>query len=238
MWKKLLFLSLFLSFFTFGEEITLKSSFNKAEKGDFLVLLQGKMYTYFSIKDKKGALFLIEEISIPAYLASCQEGQKESNSNSFWVTWRRNGAEGNTSWIHYNLNSDTGNINNIYSFTRQSYLNPDEADSFLKTLLNLNLISIPLEERKKVGRKSLSKKEDNRALWNPSLVYEGKVIPSVNFEGYRTTWPKDLSAISEKTIEVYLPEKSSPYPSYFPYWIQVKGLIGPATLRVVDSGKE
>jgi hypothetical protein len=41
---------------------------------------------------------------------------------------------------------------------------------------------------------------------------------------------------SGKSIEVYVPHENNKYPSYFPYWLQISGLISNAKVRIIDSG--
>ena len=39
-------------------------------------------------------------------------------------------------------------------------------------------------------------------------------------------------------IEVYVPHESNKYPAYFPYWLQISGMVGKAKVRIVDSGSQ
>jgi hypothetical protein len=65
---------------------------------------------------------------------------------------------------------------------------------------------------------------------------DGNNIPAVPFEAWQTHWPKDGTDLSGKSIEVYVPQENDKYPSYFPYWLQISGMVGNAKVRIVDSG--
>lgn len=222
--KTIIFACIFLPFLLMGN---LKENLAHAEKGDFVVVSQGKSYTLFLIADTADELLTIEEITIPEALAN--------QCVPTWKRWVQNGAPQNSSWIRYQIDLKKSVVKNYFSYTKNSRFSIPEADNFLATLMKLELKPIPDAARKKVGsRKSLQKE---RAVWQPAMVVDGEAIEGVVFDAYSTIWPKDGGPLSGKLIEIYLPHDSGQYPAYFPYWLQVKGMGGQATVRVVDSGK-
>lgn len=212
-----------------AEELLLKTRFEQAKQGDYIVIAQGKNDTLFHIKNKTPSHITLEEITIPSVKACAFV--------STWKEWVESGAPQNTSWILYKLNTEKGEIERYYSVTKQSYFTIAEGDSFLHTLLHLSFYPIPNDQRKKVGLEPRPKQPDKRKFWQPKMIYEGKEIPGVPFDAYYTRWPEDGGPLSGKLIEIYLPVESSKYPAYFPYWLQVRGIIGPGKVRVIDSGQ-
>lgn len=215
-----------LPFVMMADELLLKKNLEKAESGDYVVIAQGKSYTLFHILKVQNRLLTIEEITIPASLAS-----------ETWRSWVENNAKGNTSWVHYQIDLEKDEMKNYYSFTKNGSFTVPEADNFLATLLKLNLQKIPYSLRRKIGPPQREKKEDSRYLWQPKMIVDGLTQEGVQFDAYSTIWPKDGGPLSGKMIEIYLPSNSTEYPAYFPYWLQAKGMAGQANVRVVDSGK-
>lgn len=210
-------------------DLLLRDNLKRAQKGDFIVTAQSKAYTVFHISDKAEDILTIEEITVPT--------GKIPQNNFSWKEWVRQGAPHQTNWILYKVRLASGEILESYSVSKKMWMEMAQVDNFLPTLLNLKLTLIPEQERKKVGpQPSGGGGPDFRKVWQPKMVLNGTTIPGVKFQAWRTHWPKDNSELSGKTIEVYIPEESDKYPSYFPYWLQIKGNVGAATLRIVDSG--
>jgi len=218
-----LFFSLFL-LFTAMTEASLLDNLRRANKGDYIVTAQGKSYTLLHIYDRKDNILTIEEITAP--MRQIQRLKKP------WKEWIMQGAPNNTAWVMYAVDLNNGKMLAYYSLTKQEMYDLSQADSFLTTLLNLKLQPIPYADRRKTGLPIQS----NRPLWHPQMVVEGRPIPNVEFDAWRTQWPKDNSDLSGKEIEVYIPNENSKYPSYFPYWLEISGVIGNAKIRIVDSG--
>ncbi len=227
--KLILILLVFISSALCAKEpIYLRDNLAKVKPGNYIVASQGKAYTLLHINERQGATLTIEEITTPATSIP-----KEQHS---WREWVKLGAPGHTSWIMYQINLDTGKMSDHYSFTRKGWFNVPKKNHFLSTLLYLPLKFIPLNKRKKVGHRPPIGLPDKRRLWSPRMVVDGNVIQGVTFDAWKTHWPKDGSELSDKTIEVYVPEDNETYPSYFPYWMQISGMIGKAKVRIVDSG--
>lgn len=209
----------------FGEEsFVLKENLSRVKKGDYVVIVQGRCYTLFHIFSKKKDKLVVEEISIPSSLASIEV--------SSWPLWVESGAPQNTSWIHYQVDLGKGKIVQFFSFTKNSWFTVPEEEQFLSILLNLPLQKIPEGLRKRVGSKK------GGAIWQPKMVVNGKIIEGVPFDAYEGVWPNDGGPLSLKTVEVYLPLDRDSYAGYFPYWLGVKGVLGPSKVRIVDSGRD
>lgn len=206
----------------FADDLLLKHNFRYASAGDYIVAMQGKSITLLHIFAKQGDLMIVEEVTIPAAHA------KHYVSN--WRDWFASGAEGHSSWVIYQINLNSGEILACYSFSRCSWYHLPETENFLGKLLNLPLYQLPYEKRRKVGSSG------KRDLWQPQMVVDGRLIEGVPFEAYTAIWPKDGSQLSGKKIEIYLPYAMENYPSYFPYWLQISGVVGKARVRVIDSG--
>lgn len=225
----LLFSLFFCGSFVHGETaIYLRDNLKKSNPGDFIVTVQNKTYTLLRISDKSDQLLTIEEITIPM--------EKIAKRHS-WKNWVANNAPGNTSWIIYSIDLTNGKMKENYSFTKKTWYKVSDADNYLSKLLNLRLIKIPLKDRKKIGIPPDGGGPDWRVVWQPQMVVDGKVIPGVQFDAWRTHWPKDGSDLSGRTIEVYVPAENEKYPSYFPYWLQISGMVGKAKMRIIDSGQ-
>jgi len=235
MTKKLLNLTIFFCLiFLSGtgkaaaEEMLLRNNLVRAQAGDYLVTMQNKNYTVLLIQGKQKEQLTIEEVTVPMARIPSQAFS--------WRSWLANGAPGHTCWVIYTIDLPTGTMQHTYSYTRKEWISIPKSQNFLSTLLNLNLQQIPLNERKKIGPPPLFGSKDQRAIWQPHLIIDGKAVQGVAFDGWRTRWPKDGSELADKTIEVYLPQKNEGYPSYFPYWLQISGMLGKAKVRIVDSG--
>lgn len=211
-----------------AEGLILRNNLQRAQPGDFLVISANKTQTLLHIYAKQDPILTVEEIAIP-------EGKRPSNLN--WQDWLSKNAPGNTSWVMYDIDLRTGQMVRYYSFTKRNWFEIPDGDNFLFKLLNLRLSQIPNDARKRVGPKPTSG-PDWRPLWQPRMVINGQPIKGVEFDAWRTKWPRDNSELSGKTIEVYVPRDSQRYPSYFPYWLQINGVVGKAKIRIIDSGSQ
>lgn len=221
---KWFFAFLFLFSALQGEEVVLRNNLQKAKPGDYLVITANKTLTLMHIFDKKENLLTIEEISVP-----------ESKQPANWKQWVEQRAPGNTSWVMYEIDLSNGQMARYFSFTKNQEYNISDADNFLTKLLNLKFTKLADYERKRVGPKP-GGGPDMRPFWQPRMVVNGQTVDGVVFEAWKTSWPRDGSELSNKTIEVFLPQNSETYPSYFPYWLQIVGAVGKAKIRIIDSG--
>lgn len=211
----------FLPFALSADSFLLKQNLRKAKQGDYIVTAQGKTYTLLHVFSKTEDTLTIEEVSVPV--------ARYKLPNGAWKEWMAEGAPHHTSWVMYSIDLSTGQIKKFYSFSQNGWHELSSVDNFLSTLLNLELYQVPDQDRKKVGRSS-------KEIWQPNLVFEGRKIPLVQFQAWTTNWPKDGTELAGKSIEIYIPVENDKYPSYFPYWLQISGMVGKAKVRIVDSG--
>lgn len=209
--------------------IMLKDNLQQAQPGDYIVVSSNKTDTLMHIYGKQGQLLTIEEIAVP-------ENARQEQDLS-WKEWAAQNAPGNTSWVMYDIDLQSGQMLRYYSFSKQGWFEIPDADNFLSKLLNLRLTKVPPQARKKIGPKPGSG-PDMRAIWQPRMFVDGKIIKGVNFDAWQTQWPRDGSELSGKSIEIYLPQDSQRYPAYFPYWLQVTAAVGKAKVRIIDSGSQ
>lgn len=202
----------------------LRENIVKAQPGDYIVTNQGKNYTILLIREKVEKELIIEEVTVPA----CRFPGNEYNR---WRNWVEEGAPGHTGWFMYDLNVESGAMKQAFSFPKNAWFQIADADNFLSGLLNLDFTFVPMQNRKHIGQRNV------RRVWQPQMIVEGQIIPDVGFSAWKAVWPKDGTDLSGKTIEIYIPEDDMRYPSYFPYWLQVSGIVGKAKIRIVDSGK-
>lgn len=223
--KKFLFILFLFPLFLHCQEaaLLLRDNLQNAVKGDYIVTLQNRNYTVLIVKDKQPNTITIEEVTVP---------DETKGGNTDWKKWVESSAPGHTCWVLYTIDISSGKMLKYYNFHYHSWYDMSEANVFLSKLLNLELTKLPVNKRKKVGASSGGR------LWQPPLVVEGKQIPFVPFDAYTTHWPADGSQLSDRTVIIYLPEESSKYPSYFPYWLQINGAVGNAQVRIVDSGRQ
>lgn len=210
-----------------ADPLSLKDNLQRALPGDFLVISANKTITVMHIYDKQGEILTIEEIAVP-------EGRKPEKMS--WREWVALNAPGNTSWVMYEIDLQTGKMLRYYSFTKKGWFEISEADNFLSKMLNLRLSRMPDKDRKKIGTKLFA--NDDSRFWQPPMVIDGKIIRGVRFDAWRTRWPKDNSDLSGKVIDIYLPQDNQTYPSYFPHWLQINGVVGKARVRMIDSGTD
>jgi hypothetical protein len=195
-----------------------------AKEGDYVVTQQDRTYAVILVRHRRDDQVVLEEIAVP----SCE---KRSES---WAQWVRSGAPGHTSWMSYEIDLRTGHVSKSYSYSRRGFVDANQTDSFLSTLLTLDFQPVPLEQRRRVGPPAPGGLE-KRALWHPPLVFQGRREKGVAFSAFESDWPKDGTVLAGRHIVIYLPEQG-PYPQYLPYWLEIKGPVTPMRLRVVDSG--
>lgn len=212
-----------------AEEMYLRDNLRVAREGDFIVTAQNKTYTVLLIDQILPQAIAIQEVTVPL--------PRINLSGFSWKNWIEQGAPGNTCWVRYVVDTESGKMQEYFSYTKNGWYAVPEGDNIISTLLNLKLRKVPLEERKRVGPTPPSAVTDRRPYWQPKLIFEGREISGVAFNEWRTFWPKDGSDLSGKIIDVFVPQETGVYPTYFPYWLQVSGIVGKAKVRIVDSGR-
>lgn len=205
----------------------------RAEVGDYIVAACDNMYTVLIVKEKFDYQMSIEEITVPAARIQQQKFWWRG-----WKHWVETSAPGYTSWVVYTVHCSSGQIREFYCYNRNSWMFMAQADNFLSKLLTMRFVKVRPEDMKRTGPPPpLGAPEDRRQGWKPKVVFEGKVITDAKLEVWRTRWPDDRSDLSGKTITAYVPAEQKEYPSYFPYWVEIQGMVGKAKIRVIDSGK-
>ncbi len=211
-----------------SSEISLVQTLRKATPGDFVVHAQGKNLTLFHIFDAQENSLIIEEITAPFSL------RKEIGSN--WQQWVDDGAVGHSCWIMYELNLEKKSIEEMFSFSQNSWIKMYPQEQIFPTLIDLKFKLIPESKRKKAGPKPPPERIDERSSWQPPIYSQGKRIKGVQCRAYEAKWPNDGSELSQKKIEIYLPKENQHIAQYFPYWIQVSNNFAQSKMRVIDSG--
>ncbi len=224
-WSLKLFISycVFAQCSVFAQDLYLRDNLYKANPGDYIVIAFNNTNTVMHIRQQRDNLLTVEEISTP---------EIKRSADFSWKEWVRLNAPGHTNWVMYEIDLKTAKMIRYYSFSKQNWYEIPDNDNFLSKLLNLKLIKIPENMRKKIGPK-VDNEFDMRAIWQPQMIVEGSRIPGTLFDAWRTKWPRDASELSGKTIEIYTPQSGN---AYFPHWLQIHGVLGKAKIRVIDSG--
>ena len=219
---------LMLTFVPLSAQTTLmlRDNLQRAQPGDYIVIMADKTQTLMHIYDKNDRILTMEEVVIP-------KNKRRQTAALGWTEWMQAEAPGNTSWVMYDIDIKSGQMLRYYSFSKKSWFEIPEADNMISKLLNLKLTKLPDSARKRVGVRLHG--QEKRALWQPPVTVNGQRVKDVAFDAWKTKWPKDGSELSGKSIEVYLPQESQKYPSYFPYWLQVSNMVGKAKIRIIDS---
>lgn len=210
-----------------SDTLRLADLFQKAERGDYVVSEQGKVYTLLHIFGKEGSCLVLEEISAPA---------PRKNGLFDWKSWVAEGAPGHTSWTLYKLDLSSGTTEEAYSFTRQMWLSLNKEESLLATLSRIELSPVAEGSRRRVGPRPRGGNLDRRPLWNPPIIAEGLKVENAFCEAWKGYWPMDGGDLSGKAILVFLARQPGPHLCYFPYWIEIHGGMKKVKLRLVDSG--
>jgi hypothetical protein len=197
----LLYLPLLSSF-------TLADRLFKAQKGDFVVTEQDKHYSLLVLKDTSPANFVLEEITVSS--------DKIHLPGMDWNDWVNLGAPGHSAWIQYEIEKSTLELIECYSYSKKGWLYLDESELFFSTLLSLELLPVPLNERRKIGVAPTGDELDQRPLWTPTLAMNNKKT-KLPCEVLKTYWPKDHTALSSCRITLYFPSKEN---TLFPIWIE------------------
>lgn len=224
--KNWLFCFLFAATLTFGAELRLQERLEKAKSGDFIVTEANKMITLLAIRSNNPHTVILEEISAPV-----SHLKKMPDS---WGEWVKAKAPGHTSWSMIEIDLQSGQVLECYSFSRSAWIQVSQNESFIATLLHLPMKSTPTDKRKRIGPAPLDGEPDFRKSWNPPLVFEGKKVENAHFDVFEALWPKDGTELSNQQITLYF-DKEKRFP--LPFWVQVDTSHATAALRTIDSGK-
>ncbi len=210
----------------FGTEFRLKERVEKGKVGDYVVTEANKMVTLLAIRSISPQTVLLEEISAPL--------QNLKNRPASWAEWVKKKAPGHTSWSMMEIDLQSGQLIECYSFSRSAWLQLSPKENLFATLLHLPMRSVPLENRRKIGPPPITGEPDFRKIWTPPLVCEGKKIQNADFDVYQTIWPEDGTELSGQQVCLYFDQqKQCP----LPFWIQVETSHATAALRTIDWGR-
>lgn len=224
--KRWPFLILFLTYVTIGHAFCLRDRVQSAKSGDYIVTEANKMITVLSVKAITDHTILLEEISAPI-----QNLKKRPDS---WTQWVKNKAPGHTSWSMVEIDLDSSQLLECYSFSKSAWIHLSEKESLFATLLDLPMERVSDNERRKIGPPPMDGEPDFRKIWNPPLVFQGQKIQGAKFDVYETVWPEDDSVLSGEQVSLYF-DQGKHFP--LPFWIQVDTSHATAALRTIDSGK-
>ncbi|MES2345763.1 MAG: hypothetical protein V4494_07500 [Chlamydiota bacterium] len=222
--KILLFILLF--FTTSLSALTLKSKFVNAQDGDYIVTEQNRNYSLLFVRAISEDHIIFEEITVPV--------KNIDASKMNWNEWLSSKAPGHTSWISYEIDLNKNSLKESFSYTQNGWLYLQDSDYLLAKLLNLPLERVQEADRRRIGPAPSSGENDTRALWNPSLVVDGKKIAKPKSEVWRGKWPDDKTLLAGCSIDLYFDTTRSHFP--FPYWIEIQSTHYALKVRTIDSG--
>lgn len=204
--------------------LQIKDALASAKEGDWLVVSRNKNHTMLVVTGKANGKLTLEEITVP-------EGRLPGSFNG-WRGWAESGAPCHTCWVRYEVDTQGGALRNMYSLSQGSWIEVSPSENIFSTLINLQFSAVPDSKRKQIMTRS-----GETRPWQPKLVLNGAEVAGAEFTVWGTTWPRDQSELSGKEVQIFLPANAPEAPSYFPYWLKIKGGVAKATLRVVDSGR-
>jgi hypothetical protein len=222
------FIALFflVSAAAFGSEVLLKERVMKAKSGDYLVAESNQSITLLCIRSIAPKSLVLEEITAPA------KQLKERPAS--WADWIRNKAPGHSSWSMLEIDLESGEITECYSFSRNAWVQLSPGESLFATLLQVPLKPIPERERRRIGPPPEAGESDFRKIWQPPLVFEGKKREQAKFDAFLADWPQDGTELAGKTVTLYL-DRDVQFP--LPLWISVESTHAIGNFRAIDSGR-
>ncbi len=209
----------FLSSFTMADRL-----FN-AKKGEYIVTEQDKNFSLLLVREVQKESIILEEVTIPT--------NKISTKKQSWETWMAEGAKGHTSWTQYEIDADSLELIECYSFSKKGWLYLEESEHFLSGLLSLKLSRVPPTERKKIGPSPSSGELDQRPFWNPALLINGTKT-KLPCDAWRGSWPKDETLLSSCQITLYFPSEDT---TAFPLWIEANNGHFSYAIKIIHTGK-
>ena len=209
-------------------ERTLLEGFRSAKVGDYLVVAQQKNYTLLRVAERNERELTLEEITVPEALFSRQATN--------WRDWLAAEAPGHTAWALYQVDLQTGKLSGYYSHARNGWVEVSPVEAFFPTLLTLSFEPLSADEQRQLGSAPGQGSQQVSGVWQPPITVEGHRLSTIPLKVWRAVWPPDGSELAGKTIEVYLPEGSFPFPTYFPVWIDVRQKLVSIKIRTIDCG--
>jgi hypothetical protein len=219
---------LFSSGFTLADSkpSVIQERLKASKNGDYIVLEANKMISILAIRSLSAHSLILEEITVPAQVLYPRPAS--------WSDWVSHRAPGHSSWSMIEIDLETHQPLECYSFSRSTWVQLGAQDSLIATLLDLPLLPTPKDKQRRIGPAPLGGETDFRKLWKPPLIVHGERKQDVEFDVYETTWPSDGSELSGHTVSLYFDHSGV---SPFPVWIQIDTSHATASLRIIDSGK-
>src|SRR5580704_17759486 len=156
------FISLFFCMSFFGAEAPsycLKQRLTKEAEGHYIAFEAGKMVTLLNIRSVTDKSLILEEISAPL--------KNFKRLPASWAEWVKNKAPGHSSWSLLEIDLQTGEIVDCYSFSKASRIRLSKKESLFATLLDLALQKVPLDRQRRIGPPPSPGESDFRKLWRP-----------------------------------------------------------------------
>lgn len=202
----------------------LKKRLEKAKKGDYIVTEIGKMTTLIAVRGLQSNSLILEEISAPS----------ESLHVASWSKWILEKAPGHTSWTMLEMDLQSAQVVECYSFSKSSWIRLSGKEGFFTTLLKLPMQPVSIQQQKKIGPPPMEGEPDVRKIWSPPFFFEGKKVESPHFEVFETTWPEDDSELSQQKVSLYFDKTQQ---IAFPFWVQIETSHITGNLKMIDAGK-
>lgn len=206
--------------------MTLKEKFSHALPGDFIVTEQSKNYSILFIRAITPKSVILEEITAP-------ENSLDSTKQT-WLGWIQERAPGHTSWISYEIDLENDRLMESYSYTENRWLYLQDSDYLMAKLLTLKLNPVRESDRRKIGPPPAAGERDIRAVWNPTLIVEGKKVIKPKSEVFHGIWPDDNTLVAGCGIEFYFDAGRPNFP--FPFWIEIQSRHYALKIRSIDTG--
>ena len=222
--KLLRFILLCLIFSSPLSALSIQNKIEQGAIGDYILYRQSQLVTLLRINQLNDESIIFEEISLPF-----SEWKKYRNIPL--EKWVSNGATGHSSWTLFELEKESGEILECFSFVRQAWLKLEKDNLLLSNLFTKPLYKLKNEDRRKVGPRRPGA-TDTRKVWNPPITLNGKELTSP-LEVYKIHWPKDDSPLSKKDIEMYFSKEMGTFPA----WILISDTSSDALrIQTLDMG--
>ena len=95
----------------FGSDRTLQERVKTANSGDYVVVEANKLISLVALRSVTPHTLILEEISLPA----------NAKRPSSWSEWLQKRAPGHTSWTMIEIDLNTHEVLECYSFSRASW---------------------------------------------------------------------------------------------------------------------
>ncbi len=204
----------------------LKERLKRAKNGDFFVAEANKMTSLLIVRSITSTSVILEEITAPASTLNPRPAS--------WGEWIKKRAPGHTSWSMIEIDLQSHQLLECYSFTRSAWMQLSTQDSLIPTLLGLPLKPVAEKNLRRIGPQPMDGEADIRQVWKPPLIINGLKVPDAEFTVFEALWPRDGSQLSGNKVSIYF-DRSNLTP--FPSWIQIETAHAAGSLRIIDAGK-